>query len=67
MDNLNFPSGVAYDRNNNRIIVADAGNNRIQVFDSNGTFLFKFGNYGFGDGRFVFPVDVAYDHNNNSC
>ena len=26
------PRGVAYDPNNNRIIVADTANNRIQVF-----------------------------------
>jgi DNA-binding beta-propeller fold protein YncE len=62
---FNRPSGVAYDHNNNRIIVADTSNHRIQVFDSNGNFLFKFGNLGFDDGEFNRPYGVAYDHNNN--
>jgi DNA-binding beta-propeller fold protein YncE len=60
-----FPTGVAYDPNNNRIIVADYDDHRIQVFDSNGNFLFKFGSFGFGDGEFRFPTGVAYDPNNN--
>jgi eukaryotic-like serine/threonine-protein kinase len=62
---FNYPSGVAYDPNNNRIIVADSGNYRIQVFDSNGKFLFKFGSNGNGDGEFNYPSGVAYDPNNN--
>ena len=60
-----LPYGVAYDPNNNRIIVADTYNHRIQVFDSNGNFLFKFGNFGSDDGQFRYPHGVAYDHNNN--
>jgi DNA-binding beta-propeller fold protein YncE len=55
------PNSVAYDPNNNRIIVADTFNDRIQVFNSNGNFLFKFGNGGSADGEFEFPVGVAYD------
>ena len=60
-----YPNGVAYDPNNNRIIVADTGNSRIQVFDSNGNFLRKFGKFGFDDGQFRYPSGVAYDPNNN--
>jgi DNA-binding beta-propeller fold protein YncE len=60
-----YPFGVAYDHNNNRIIVADTENNRIQVFDSNGNFLFKFGNFGSDDGQFIGPHGIAYDPNNN--
>jgi DNA-binding beta-propeller fold protein YncE len=59
------PYGVAYDPNNNRIIVADTLNHRIQVFGSNGNFLFKFGSEGFDDGQFRYPSGVAYDPNNN--
>jgi serine/threonine protein kinase/DNA-binding beta-propeller fold protein YncE len=59
------PRGVAYDTNNNRIIVADTFNHRVQVFDSNGKFLFKFGSNGSGDGQFNYPYGVAYDPNNN--
>jgi DNA-binding beta-propeller fold protein YncE len=61
MDSLISPFGVAYDPNNNRIIVADTFNHRIQVFDSNGNFLFKFGNLW----TVYHPFGVAYDHNNN--
>ncbi|GIU71241.1 MAG: hypothetical protein KatS3mg003_0720 [Candidatus Nitrosocaldaceae archaeon] len=59
------PREVAYDPNNNRIIVADTYNDRIQVFDSNGNFLFEFGSYGDDDGEFDDPRGVAYDPNNN--
>jgi uncharacterized protein YjiK len=59
------PEGVAYDPNNNRIIVADTYNHRIQVFDSNGKFLFKFGGKGSSDGEFRNSRGVAYDPNNN--
>ena len=38
--------------------VADTGNHRIQVFHPNGTFAFKFGSYGDGDGEFDSPSDI---------
>ena len=41
------------------IAVAERGNHRIQVFDSNGTFAFKFGSNGTGDGEFNQPISVA--------
>jgi DNA-binding beta-propeller fold protein YncE len=62
---FDMPISVAYDNNNNRIIVAEISNHRIQVFDSNGNFLLAFGSYGSGDGQFDSPEGVAYDNNNN--
>jgi len=62
---FNYPTGVAYDPNNNRIIVVDTNNYRVQVFDSNGNFLFKFGSNGNDDGEFDSPTGVAYDPNND--
>ena len=59
-----IPTGVVYDHNNDRIIVADTWNHRVQVFDKNGRFLFSFGNFGTADGQFNSPVNVAYDHDN---
>ena len=37
------PYGVTVDDKSNNIFVADYGNNRVQVFDSNGKYLYKFG------------------------
>jgi M6 family metalloprotease-like protein len=61
---FNQPLGVTVDSSNN-IIVADKGNNRIQKFDSNGTFLLKFGVFGGGNGQFANPYGVAVDTSNN--
>ena len=43
------------------IAVADTGNHRIQVFHPDGTFAFKFGTRGDGDGEFESPAGVAFD------
>ncbi len=66
-DNGEFdePYGVAYDPNNDRIIVADSNNHRVQVFDKHGNFLFTFGIIGSDNGEFDEPYGVAYDPNND--
>jgi hypothetical protein len=43
------PEGVAVDRSNDHVYVADKRNNRVDVFDSTGAFLFAFG-WGVADG-----------------
>jgi len=59
-----YPSGVTFD-NTNKIYVADGGNGRVQVFDSNGNFLSKFGQYDGGspsfqvDNEFRKPIDLV--------
>ncbi|GIU70885.1 MAG: hypothetical protein KatS3mg003_0364 [Candidatus Nitrosocaldaceae archaeon] len=58
---FNDPKGVAVD--DGRIIVADTNNHRIQVFDSNGNFLFEFGDEGDGEGEFEQPHGIAVDSN----
>jgi sugar lactone lactonase YvrE len=61
-----YPPGVAVD-GIGKIYVADspdpfaANNARIEVFDSSGTFLFKFGTFGTGNGQFQIPFGVAVD------
>ena len=40
-------------------------NNRVQKFDSNGTFLMKFGRTGYGDGEFAALYGVAVDDQGN--
>lgn len=42
-----------------RIYVSDTGNQRVQVFDYNGSPLFKFGSSGEGPGQFRFPYGIA--------
>ena len=47
------------------IVVIEFVNNRIQVFDRNGTFLFKFGSKGNGNGQFNKPYGVTVDQLND--
>ena len=54
------PSGIAID-SNGAVYVADRDNARIQVFDAQGNFLRKWGEFGSGDGQFGFPSDIAID------
>ena len=37
------------------------GNHRIQKFDTNGSFIMKWGSFGSGVGQFQFPISVAVD------
>ena len=59
-----FPRGVGVDSSGN-VYVAETGNHRIQKFDSNGTFLTKWGSQGSGDGQFDYPTGVAVDGSGN--
>ena len=45
--------------------MADFGNNRIQKFNSNGTFITKWGSDGTADGQFSGPAGVAVDSSGN--
>jgi len=47
-----------------QLYVADAGNNRIQVIDANGNFIAEFGSFGWREGEFDFPNDVALNMGN---
>ncbi len=53
-----MPMGLVLDAYG-QLYVADAGNNRIQVIDTNGHFVAEFGSYGWRDGEFDYPNDVA--------
>ena len=46
--------------------MADRSNHRIQVFDSQGSFLTKWGSKGAEDGQFEFPMDVEVDQFGNA-
>ncbi len=45
--------------------MADKDNHRVQVFESDGTFVFKFGERGRGVGMFNYPWDVACNTEND--
>ena len=58
--NFRYPRGIAVDAGGN-VYVADSLNHRIQVFDSNGTFIRKWGSRGSGDGKLSYPYGVTVD------
>ncbi len=53
-----MPMGLVIDAYR-QLYVADAGNNRVQVIDTNGIFVAEFGSYGWREGEFDYPNDVA--------
>ncbi len=54
--------GIAVGSNDN-VFVVDQGNHRIQVFNQNGTFLFKWGSNGSGNLQFSSPRAIAIGTN----
>ena len=64
---FNAPHAIALDLNGStvsKVWVADYNNHRMQAFDSNGTFLSKFGTYGNGDSQLYYAsgVDIGPDN-----
>lgn len=53
-------SALAIHPENGKLYALDGGNNRVQVFDTNGSFSFKFGIYGTAPGQFKDPKDIAF-------
>ena len=56
-----YPSGVEWDAENDRLVVADTGLDRISFYRLNGRKIGGFGRHGSGPGRFDSPRDVAID------
>jgi DNA-binding beta-propeller fold protein YncE len=59
------PHDLEFDNHNKYLYAVDRDGNRIQVFDKNGTFLFKFGQKGHGDGQFLVPYGLDVDQAGN--
>ena len=64
-DPSKFPDGALFKPSGielfaGKIYITDE-NNHVQVFDSSGEFLFKFGQYGHGDGEFDYSAELAID------
>ena len=60
-----FHLGAVAVESSGHVYVADELNHRIQKFDSDGTFITKWGSRGAGDGQFDFPTGVALDSYSN--
>ena len=54
-----FPTGVSIDDKGD-IWIADTHQHRVLVLDSDGNEVRSFGEYGTGDGQFLYPTDVAF-------
>jgi DNA-binding beta-propeller fold protein YncE len=52
---------VEVDPSEKYLYTTDRDGNRVQVFDKNGTFLFKLGSKGLGDGQFNVPYSAYVD------
>lgn len=57
-DTLSQPTGLAYDRNSDQLIVTDTAQHRVLVFDKHGKLVRSFGRRGKGKGEFNFPTMV---------
>jgi len=55
------PHDLEFDHHEKYLYIADRDGNRIQVFDKNGTFLFKFGQKGHKNGEFLVPYGIDVD------
>ena len=53
-----YPTGLTVGPDGN-LYVPDTHYHRVLVYDAKGTLLRKFGEFGTGDGQFIYPTDVA--------
>ncbi len=58
IDDLERPTGLAYDETNQRLYAADTMTHRIFVFDRAGVKLFEFGGRGTAEGELNFPSHI---------
>jgi DNA-binding beta-propeller fold protein YncE len=59
IDELERPTGLAWDSVTQRLFVADTLGHRILAFDGRGNLLFRFGDRGTGPGQFNFPSHLG--------
>ena len=62
---FNFPTGIAFDRKNGNILVADSYNCRVQLFSEQGEYLNHFGEQGNLDHQLNFPFGLSVDSDCN--
>ncbi|MBC8200642.1 MAG: hypothetical protein H8E86_01250 [Planctomycetes bacterium] len=54
-----FPTGISID-DSGLIWIADTHQQRVLVLDQDGNEVRSFGEYGTGDGQFLYPTDIAF-------
>ena len=62
---LNNPEAAKISADGTKVYVSDLKNDRVQVFDTDGNFLFGWGQTGSGPGQFKAPAGLALDSNDN--
>jgi DNA-binding beta-propeller fold protein YncE len=58
---LYYPSGIAWNKANNLIYVADSSAHLVQVFTTGGAFVRKWGGQGGEEGQLSLPIGIAAD------
>jgi len=61
---FNLPTGIAYERAADQIVVADTRNSRVQFFSATGNYSFvkAIGSFGFEPLQFKSPVGAAFEY-----
>lgn len=59
IDGMERPTGLAFHQETGRLYVADTLQHEIDVFDAAGSFLYKFGARGSGEGELNFPSHIS--------
>jgi len=59
------PHDLDFSPSEDKLYIIDRDNQRVQVFDKNGTFLFKWGEEGDRDGEFKLPYGLDVDREGN--
>ncbi|CAL8077378.1 unnamed protein product [Orchesella dallaii] len=60
---LRRPTGIAYDSEHKRLVIADKDNHRICFFTLDGQFISSFGSWGHANGELQYPWDVSVSPN----
>jgi DNA-binding beta-propeller fold protein YncE len=62
--NLVSVGGLAFDKIQKRLVVADTRGHKIAFFTLQGAFISSFGSRGDGDGQFLYPNPIRFNHKN---
>lgn len=64
-EGLQNPTGIALDRNRNRLYVADSHLHKLFIYSTTGEFIDSWGERGPGPGQFNYPTNLAVDRQGN--
>ena len=60
-DDMQRPTGLAFDAKRHRLYVVDTVAHHVAVYDNGGKLLFTFGSHGTGDGELNWPTHICID------